>query len=34
MNFIIELLSYKDNSCRYVIPTNIQQRVNGIIKKD
>ncbi|ONL97048.1 hypothetical protein ZEAMMB73_Zm00001d028788 [Zea mays] len=33
-NFIIELLSYEENSCRYVIPANIQQRVNNIIKKD
>jgi hypothetical protein len=33
MNFIIELLSYEDNSCRYVILANIQQRVNNIVKK-
>uniref|UniRef100_A0A804NTL9 Helitron helicase-like domain-containing protein n=1 Tax=Zea mays TaxID=4577 RepID=A0A804NTL9_MAIZE len=33
-NFIIELLSYEENSCRYAIPANIQQRVNNIIKKD
>jgi hypothetical protein len=26
-------LSYEDNSCRYVIHTNIQQRVNNIVKK-
>ncbi|PWZ08928.1 hypothetical protein Zm00014a_007618 [Zea mays] len=33
-NFIIELLSYEENSCRYAIPANIQQRVNNIVKKD
>ncbi|AQK57732.1 hypothetical protein ZEAMMB73_Zm00001d052693 [Zea mays] len=25
-NFMIDLLNYEDNSCRYVIPANIQQR--------
>ncbi|ONM35891.1 hypothetical protein ZEAMMB73_Zm00001d042622 [Zea mays] len=33
-NFIIELLSYEKNSCKYVFPANIQQRVNNIVKKD
>ncbi|PWZ57978.1 putative ubiquitin-like-specific protease 1B [Zea mays] len=33
-NFVIDLLSYEDNSCRYAIPTNIQQRLVDIAKKD
>ncbi|AQK54235.1 hypothetical protein ZEAMMB73_Zm00001d051434 [Zea mays] len=33
-NFVIELLSYEDNSCRYVNPANIQQRLINIAKKD
>ncbi|AQK97247.1 hypothetical protein ZEAMMB73_Zm00001d011566 [Zea mays] len=33
-NFVIDLLSYEDNSCRYVIPANIQQRLIDIAKKD
>ncbi|PWZ16664.1 putative protein phosphatase 2C 48 [Zea mays] len=33
-NFMIDLLSYEDNSCRYVIPANIQQRLIDIAKKD
>jgi sentrin-specific protease 1 len=31
---VIDLLSYEDNSCRYAIPANIQQRLNDIAKKD
>jgi sentrin-specific protease 1 len=28
---VIDLLSYEDNSCRYAIPANIQQRlIKGI----
>ncbi|AQK70501.1 hypothetical protein ZEAMMB73_Zm00001d016335 [Zea mays] len=34
MNFVIDLLSYEDNSCRYLIPSNIQQRLIDIAKKD
>ncbi|AQK83046.1 Putative RNA-binding protein [Zea mays] len=34
INFVIDLLSYEDNSCRYAIPTNIQQRLIDIAKKD
>jgi hypothetical protein len=33
-NFVIDLLSYEDNSCRYAIPANIQQRLIDIAKKD
>ncbi|ONM27068.1 hypothetical protein ZEAMMB73_Zm00001d007535 [Zea mays] len=33
-NFIIDLLSYEENSCRYAIPPNIQQRFISIAKKD
>ncbi|PWZ52870.1 hypothetical protein Zm00014a_007696 [Zea mays] len=33
-NFVIDLLSYEDNSCRYAIPANIQQRLINIAKKD
>ncbi|ONM31887.1 hypothetical protein ZEAMMB73_Zm00001d040727 [Zea mays] len=33
-NFVIDLLSYEDNSCRYVIPVNIQQRLIDIAEKD
>ncbi|AQK76511.1 hypothetical protein ZEAMMB73_Zm00001d018583 [Zea mays] len=33
-NFVIDLLSYEDNSCRYAIPANIQQRLVDIAKKD
>ncbi|PWZ18766.1 putative protein phosphatase 2C 48 [Zea mays] len=33
-NFMIDLISYEDNSCRYVIPANIQQRLIDIAKKD
>ncbi|ONM57801.1 hypothetical protein ZEAMMB73_Zm00001d021643 [Zea mays] len=33
-NFVIDLLNYEDNSCRYAIPTNIQQRLINIAKKD
>jgi hypothetical protein len=33
MNFVIDLLSYEDNSCRYVIPTNIKRRLIDIVKK-
>ncbi|AQK54253.1 hypothetical protein ZEAMMB73_Zm00001d051446 [Zea mays] len=33
-NFVIDLLSYEDNSCRYIIPANIQQRLIDIAKKD
>ncbi|ONM62953.1 hypothetical protein ZEAMMB73_Zm00001d000208 [Zea mays] len=33
-NFLIDLLSYEDNSCRYAIPANIQQRLINIAKKD
>ncbi|PWZ54011.1 hypothetical protein Zm00014a_033031 [Zea mays] len=33
-NFVIDLLSYEDNSCRYVISANIQQRLIDIAKKD
>ncbi|ONM15860.1 hypothetical protein ZEAMMB73_Zm00001d002998 [Zea mays] len=32
-NFIIDLLSYEDNSCLYVIPVNIQQRLINIAKR-
>ncbi|ONM01355.1 hypothetical protein ZEAMMB73_Zm00001d030669 [Zea mays] len=34
MNFVIDLLSYEDNSCRYAISANIQQRLINIAKKD
>jgi hypothetical protein len=34
MNFVIDLLSYEENSCRYAIPPNIQQRLISIAKKD
>ncbi|AQK62680.1 hypothetical protein ZEAMMB73_Zm00001d013215 [Zea mays] len=33
-NFVIDLLNYEDNSCRYAIPTNIQQRLINNAKKD
>ncbi|AQK58651.1 hypothetical protein ZEAMMB73_Zm00001d053072 [Zea mays] len=33
-NFVIDLLSYEDNSCQYAIPANIQQRLIDIAKKD
>ncbi|AQK87997.1 hypothetical protein ZEAMMB73_Zm00001d038834 [Zea mays] len=33
-NFVIDLLSYEENSCRYAIPLNIQQRLISIAKKD
>ncbi|ONM06548.1 hypothetical protein ZEAMMB73_Zm00001d032986 [Zea mays] len=33
-NFVIDLLSYEENSCRYAIPPNIQQRLISIAKKD
>ncbi|AQK59154.1 hypothetical protein ZEAMMB73_Zm00001d053277 [Zea mays] len=33
-SFVIDLLSYEDNSCRYAIPANIQQRLIDIAKKD
>ncbi|PWZ12610.1 hypothetical protein Zm00014a_010636 [Zea mays] len=33
-NFVVDLLSYKDNSCLYAIPANIQQRLINITKKD
>ncbi|ONM05027.1 hypothetical protein ZEAMMB73_Zm00001d032417 [Zea mays] len=33
-NFVIDLLSYEGNSCRYAIPPNIQQRLISIAKKD
>ncbi|AQK59271.1 hypothetical protein ZEAMMB73_Zm00001d053318 [Zea mays] len=33
-NFMIDLLSYEDNSCRYTIPANIQQRLIDIAKKN
>ncbi|ONM55010.1 hypothetical protein ZEAMMB73_Zm00001d020494 [Zea mays] len=33
-NFVIDLLSYEDNSCRYAIPANIQQRLIDIAKKE
>ncbi|AQK70330.1 hypothetical protein ZEAMMB73_Zm00001d016214 [Zea mays] len=33
-NFVIDLLNYEDNSCRYAIPANIQQRLIDIAKKD
>ncbi|XP_035814844.1 uncharacterized protein [Zea mays] len=33
-NFVIDLLSYEDNSCRYAIPANIQQRLVDIARKD
>ncbi|PWZ14167.1 hypothetical protein Zm00014a_030914 [Zea mays] len=33
-NFVIDLLSYEDNSCRYAIPANIQQRLIDIAKKN
>jgi sentrin-specific protease 1 len=33
-NFVIDLLSYEDNSCRYAISANIQQRLIDIAKKD
>ncbi|ONM38034.1 hypothetical protein ZEAMMB73_Zm00001d043437 [Zea mays] len=33
-NFVIDLLSYEDNSCRYAIPANIQRRLIDIAKKD
>ncbi|AQK96331.1 hypothetical protein ZEAMMB73_Zm00001d011248 [Zea mays] len=33
-NFVIDLLSYEDNSCRYAIPANIQQRLIDITKKN
>uniref|UniRef100_A0A804UAV2 Uncharacterized protein n=1 Tax=Zea mays TaxID=4577 RepID=A0A804UAV2_MAIZE len=32
-NFVIDLLSYEDNSCRYTIPANIQQRLIDMLKK-
>ncbi|AQK89607.1 hypothetical protein Zm00014a_020126 [Zea mays] len=32
-NFVIDLLSYEDNSCRYAIPANIQQRPINISTK-
>ncbi|AQL03928.1 Ubiquitin-like-specific protease ESD4 [Zea mays] len=32
-NFVIDLLSYEENSCRYAIPPNIQQRLISIAKK-
>ncbi|PWZ15441.1 hypothetical protein Zm00014a_021935 [Zea mays] len=32
--FVIDLLSYEDNSCRYVIPANIQQRLINISTKE
>lgn len=34
MKFVIDLLSYEDNSCLYVIPANIQQGLIDIAKKD
>ncbi|AQL00640.1 hypothetical protein ZEAMMB73_Zm00001d012758 [Zea mays] len=33
-NFVIDLLSCEDNSCRYAIPANIQQRLINIAKMD
>ncbi|PWZ10705.1 ATP-dependent DNA helicase PIF1 [Zea mays] len=33
-NFVIDLLSYEENLCRYAIPPNIQQRLISIAKKD
>ncbi|AQK39567.1 hypothetical protein ZEAMMB73_Zm00001d023561 [Zea mays] len=33
-NFVIDLLSYKNNSCRYTIPANIQQRLINISTKE
>ncbi|AQK57357.1 hypothetical protein Zm00014a_034723 [Zea mays] len=33
-NFVIDLLSYEDNSCRYCIPANIQQRLINISTKE
>ncbi|ONL94454.1 hypothetical protein ZEAMMB73_Zm00001d028001 [Zea mays] len=33
-NFVIDLLSYEDNSCRYAIPANIQHRLINISTKE
>jgi hypothetical protein len=32
-NFVIDLLSYKDNSCRYAIRANIQLTLIDVTKK-
>jgi hypothetical protein len=31
--FVIDLLSYEDNSCRYAIPANIHKRLINIAKR-